>query len=188
MPLSQARRYAERIVEWIGPYCERLEIAGSIRRQRPTCGDVDIVCIPKVRQAVDLLGQEVERANLCQGFLQTYARESQGKARIVQAGVKQLIVELPKCQLDLWFASESTFGTRLLSRTGSREHNIWLCQQCVEAGLHWDPYEGLEREGVLIEASTEEEMYRALGLEYIEPADREAEWLRRHLTAAVKAG
>ncbi len=44
--LSLARNLAERIVTTLSPACERIEIAGSIRRGSSTVGDLEIVAIP----------------------------------------------------------------------------------------------------------------------------------------------
>ena len=52
MPLARARAFAEKIVVELAPFCAQIEIAGSIRRQRPDCGDVDIVCLPRDATAV----------------------------------------------------------------------------------------------------------------------------------------
>ena len=54
MPLVTARVLAERIVDELRPFCERIEIAGSIRRRRPLCGDVDLVALPKDGRGADL--------------------------------------------------------------------------------------------------------------------------------------
>jgi DNA polymerase/3'-5' exonuclease PolX len=48
---------AGRIVEALRPYCERIEIAGSLRREKPMVGDIEIVAIP--RRPVDLFGEPV---------------------------------------------------------------------------------------------------------------------------------
>src|SRR5262245_11423981 len=40
MDLDLAERYARQIVNWLSPFCERIEIAGSVRRGRPVCNDI----------------------------------------------------------------------------------------------------------------------------------------------------
>src|SRR5688572_28680494 len=47
LPLARARAIAEKVVDALRDHCLRIEIAGSIRRGRPECGDVDLVCVPK---------------------------------------------------------------------------------------------------------------------------------------------
>lgn len=196
IPLIQARRYADKIVEWLAPYCERLEVAGSIRRQRPFCADIDIVCIPKITEQKDMLGQVIGRENFCLSFLQNYISASASlsasstRPRFISGGEKegkQVILQLPKCQLDLWFADAETFGTRLLCRTGSKEHNVWLCQRAQTRGLHWDTYNGLTNVDLAepVPASTEPELYTALGLGYIAPKDRERDWLAQNIDSGL---
>jgi DNA polymerase/3'-5' exonuclease PolX len=47
MELSRAREIAKRVLVLLRPFCERAEIAGSIRRGKPEVGDIEIVVIPK---------------------------------------------------------------------------------------------------------------------------------------------
>ena len=47
MNLQQAQQIAERIKSELAPHCDRIEIAGSIRRKKPEVKDIEIVCIPK---------------------------------------------------------------------------------------------------------------------------------------------
>lgn len=56
MPLVVAERHAQRIVEAISGACERIQIAGSIRRRKEEVGDIEIVAIPK-RGGTDLFGE-----------------------------------------------------------------------------------------------------------------------------------
>ena len=171
MKLAEAKGYANQLSMWLRPYCERLEVAGSIRRERPQCNDVDIVCIPKIIEEADLTGEVVGRRNLVQEFVERHVKASSGRAKIVSQGDKQIILELPnKVQLDLWFADDRTWATRLMCRTGSMKHNIQLCEIAKGLGLHWNPYEGIEGK----DCSTEEAIYKALGLKFIEPKDRES--------------
>lgn len=49
-PLEIARRVATRFGQELAPFCDRIEIAGSIRRAKPDIADIEMVCIPKTRQ------------------------------------------------------------------------------------------------------------------------------------------
>lgn len=185
MNLAQAQKYAAHFVQWLAPYCDRIEIAGSIRRERPVCGDVDLVCIPKTEITRDLLGVTGAR-NLLWEFLRAYV--ASGKAKFQSGGDqpgKFAILILPKCQLDVYFATESTWGSILIQRTGSKEHNIWLATRARARGREWKPYEGLydPEENHMAHFREEQDLYAALGLEMIEPKNREYDWLRRNVTA-----
>ncbi len=199
IPLKTAQNYARHLFELLEPHIERMMVAGSIRRERPTVNDVDIVCIPKTTVKRDLLGEVTERRNHCHEFLigwveaertkpiTSFRKAAGGEAtRFLQGGEagrdpKQLILQLPKCQLDLWFAEPENFASRLLMRTGSKEHNIVLCQRAQALGGKWEPYEGLTLNGALMPARTEEEIYQALGMEWIDPVNREIGWLRENV-------
>jgi len=47
MKLEEAQVIAEKTKALLAPYCERIEIAGSIRRKKPDVGDIELVAIPK---------------------------------------------------------------------------------------------------------------------------------------------
>ena len=45
--LEEAKRIAGDLVAMLSPHCERIAVAGSIRRQRPVVHDLDLVLIPR---------------------------------------------------------------------------------------------------------------------------------------------
>ena len=79
VPLALARAVAEEARARLAPACDRLEIAGSIRRARPDVGDVELVAVPRVTPGrPDLFGtpmgatdelHALATALLAQGFL-----------------------------------------------------------------------------------------------------------------------
>lgn len=193
MKLEQAKLYAEKIVEWIAPYCLRTEIAGSIRRERPACNDIDIVRIPKLQLPPnDLLGvPDGVPMNLLNRFLRSYVEETKGETWFRSAagvpGFKEtflsddavnVLMHLRKCDCDFFAANNATFTTRLVTRTGSKEHNIWISQRAQHLGGAFNPQLGIHLRGELIQPQTEEEFYTALDLPYIAPKDREIAHLR----------
>lgn len=166
IPLARARALAEKIAAELSPWCERLEIAGSIRRGRPDCGDIDLVCLPKPG-----------------GYSQMLQRCAH-KARLAKQGQQYVVFELANgVQLDLWFAHAAggdlfapepcNYGVLLLSRTGSAMHNVWIAQTAQSRGLHFNPHRGVLRGREVIASAEEADVFRALGLDYIEPERRE---------------
>ena len=59
LPLRLAAKAATRLRAELEPFCERIEIAGSVRRRKATVGDLELVAIPQVErvESVDMFGQ-----------------------------------------------------------------------------------------------------------------------------------
>jgi DNA polymerase (family X) len=174
MQLLAAIKLAERIKSELAPLCEKIEIVGSIRRARPEVNDIDLVILPRdIREL---------RYRL---FLRTTP---------VSDGPQTIITRLSNGpQLDIWLArprhvdlidtTPSNWGSLMLSRTGSKEHNIWLCEQATAMDLHWNPHVGIvDVTGKVLASETEDEIYAFLGIDVIPPAFREVEWLRRNFS------
>lgn len=172
LSLQRAQKFAEKIVGELSPFCDRIEVAGSIRRGRPACGDIDLVCLPKNEDALDGLRARARKSN-------PWTIED-GKHQLM------LILETPAgpVQLDLFFARHpelhmfgqepGTWGTILLSRTGSAHHNLWLIERAKRLGLRWNPYCGVfNARGVCVASESEEQIFAALEVEPIRPEDRE---------------
>ncbi len=177
MELALAKKTADRIADWLRPFCERIEIAGSIRRQRAICNDVDLVIIPKVEVVKDMFGVTLSTRNVLHDFLIRYVADSKGRTFWIKGqdnnDGKNFSLKSPLCQLDLWMATPQTYGSRLLCRTGSIAHNVWLIEWAKALGCVWEPYWGLRLDGELPFGETEEGIYARLGLGFIDPTHRD---------------
>jgi DNA polymerase/3'-5' exonuclease PolX len=226
IPLAVAQRWGNAIAAELQPHCHRVEIVGSIRRLRPWCNDIDIVCIPKLDVQTDMLGAVTSRKNFVIEWARDYVAKAAGRVpgpgehqpRIIAGGegevegkarrlTSQLIVQLRKCQLDIWFADESNIVSRIICRTGSREHNVWLAQRALDQDQHWFINEGLARledlnhhglvpamyeagrraraEGLIKPVRDEGFFYGLLGLGFISPERREISWLKRNVDSGL---
>jgi len=197
IPLATAQKIAELIRSELAGYCAQIEIAGSVRRQRPHCSDIDLVLLPK-----DGLRPEIEarvRAN--------------PNTRVIKSGPQIVQLLLANgVQVDLYMARTAindlagyipgNFGMRLLAMTGSREHNVWLAELAKQKGYHFAPYKGLMRggryaitkpagagsakptveylDGEVWRGESELEILRALGLGWIPPEAREIDRVNQH--------
>jgi DNA polymerase/3'-5' exonuclease PolX len=183
MKLSIAQRYAEEIIGKLAPYTNAIALAGSVRRGRPECNDIDLVVIPQRTVIRDLFGKEIGAELPLLSYLSEYVRSSQGTGGWVagegnQAG-SNFILQLRDTQLDIFVAEPATWGTVLLCRTGSKEHNIWFAGLVKARGGHWNPRKSLRIAGRECDVSTEEAIYHAAGMPYIAPEDRESDKLPR---------
>jgi len=153
--LERAEKTAAAIIKRLAPFCERLEIAGSIRRRRPWVNDIDIVLIPG---DIWNLHQEIKRL---------------GPVRM--SGSKIMRVMVGAIQCDFYFATPETWATLLLIRTGSAENNIRLATRAKKMGWHLAASgEGLFNEkGERVAGDTEQSIYEALSLAYQKPEERD---------------
>lgn len=153
--LEDAKKRAEEVVEQLAPYCEKIEVAGSIRRRRRQVNDIDIVLIPK-----DWWGLH----NTVKGLGESKA-----------AGGKIMRVMSTGTQIDIYVASAETWATLLLIRTGSAQNNIRLCSIAKNRGwqLHADGSGLFNEKGERIAGDTEQSIYQALGVHYQEPWERD---------------
>jgi len=157
MELETAQSIAAEVVKRLSPYCQKIEVAGSIRRQKPFPHDVDIVLIPS------------DAWNL-EGEVLAMARPFQPKL----SGEKLKRFDYNGAQIDLYFASPQTWATLLLIRTGSKENNIRLCSRAKARGWHLAASgDGLfDDTGRRVAGDSEESIYGALGLPYQRPEER----------------
>ena len=163
---SEVEPLAFKIVSVIDPYCTRAEVAGSIRRRKPMVNDIDIVVQPKPQCWVQIIKEirhefdaitEKQGEKLATLYVPFASKQGQGHLEV-----------------DLYRASHSTWGILLLIRTGSAEHNIYLCNLAIRKGYRLAYSKGLLNEkGDVIASKTERDVFQALGLEYIPPHDRE---------------
>jgi DNA polymerase (family 10) len=156
--LATAWQYASSLLSWLkgAAVVEKIEIAGSFRRARETVGDLDILVATR------------DAAAVMQRFVQyEEVRE------VLAAGEARGSVVL-KCglQVDLRLIEPPAWGAALLYFTGSKAHNIALRKLAQEAGLKLNEY-GLFRGRQRIAGGSEEEVYAALGLDWIPPELRE---------------
>lgn len=158
MNANDARDIAERIVTALAPACERIEIAGSLRRRSPDVHDIDLVLIPR------------DRLDLLIRLMDLYGRKPE------KIGEKYLMLKsFDGIQVDLYLATPGTWATLLLIRTGSKAHNIQLAQRAKQIGWQLKANgEGLiDGDGDRLDITTEADLFRHLGLPYREPWERE---------------
>lgn len=154
MELQKAEKIAEDVVSRLSPYCQRLEVAGSIRRRKPFVNDIDMVLIPEDREAVDQVLMHL------------------GKLKM--SGPKIARVKMESITLDVYYATPETWATLLLIRTGSMENNIRLAGLAKKRGWRLKASgDGLfNGRGQRVAGDSEESIYTALGVPWQKPWER----------------
>jgi len=134
----------------------RYECAGSFRRRRETVGDIDIVMVCDDPQRVS---EEISTLSIL--------------SHVYGSGDQKIHVRLRSgIDVDIIIVPEESWGSALLHFTGSKAHDIALRRRAKEKGYKLNEY-GLSKAHNIVASTTEEQIYEALGLHYIEPELRE---------------
>lgn len=152
--LKRAEELAGAIKKKLNPYCTRIEVAGSVRRRVPRVNDIDFVLVPS------------DAWNLF--------HEIQSLGYVIKNGDKIKRIKVYEVEVDFYFATEETWATLLLIRTGSAANNIRLCSIAKKKGWHLSAAgDGLfDQNGKRIAGDTEESIYTALDLPFQPPEKR----------------
>lgn len=160
MKLEEALPIAERVKALLAPHCDRIEIAGSIRRKRAEVKDIEIVAIPKPYQTglfADGIAPIVNQWKAVKGELP--CRYTQ---RILPEGIK----------LDLFFARPENWGLILAIRTGSADYSRMLAATWKSKGYHSE--DGILHSGKnLVPVREEIFLFQRLGINMPLPEMRE---------------
>ena len=128
--------------------------AGSVRRQEPTVGDIDILCTSNDADAV----------------IAAFTRWEQAEAVLAEGGTKASVWLSGGLQIDLRVLPAHLYGNLLQHFTGSREHNIQLRELAVRKNLRVSENGIVDLgAGTTTTCRTEAEVYERLGLPYIPP-------------------
>ena len=162
LDLKEAENIACQLKAAVEPQCDRIEVAGSIRRQKPKVHDIDFVVVAK---------SDAEWQKISDKLKHLKAKPNCSGNSVIKAFVP---CQNGLFQVDFYRAKPSTFGIHLLVRTGSAEHNMWLAAYAISKGMRIRySSEGLLKEGSVIAGETEKGVFEALGLPYPLPSERE---------------
>jgi len=159
--LDQALEAAEAVEGFLRSQTgiQKIQPAGSLRRRAETIGDVDVLVAAKK-------GKKIIDAFTTAGFVQGVlaAGPTKGSA-IIQT-------ETIPVHVDVRVVPKGSFGAAAQYFTGSKQHNVRLREIAVKAKLKLNEY-GLFKADKMIAGPVEEEIYRELGLDFINPLLRE---------------
>jgi DNA polymerase (family 10) len=135
---------------------KKISPAGSLRRMKEAVRDIDILI----------------SSNKPQNIMAAFTALPDVKDVVAKGPIKSSVLTKDNIQVDVRVVDESSYGASLMYFTGSKEHNIKLRQLAIKNNLKLNEY-GLFKGEKRIAGKTEEEIYEALDLSYIEPELRE---------------
>ncbi len=158
--LSDVLPIAERLAADLRehPAADAVEVAGSARRQAETCKDVDLIATATDARAL-------AAALTAHPLADASGNPGDGGVRITtHNGVS----------VDLRIVPPEAYGNLFQHFTGSAAHNVELRERAVRMGLSVSEHGITDTESGKVTVSTgEAEVYKRLGLAYIEPELRE---------------
>jgi len=138
----------------------RIEAAGSLRRRRPTIGDLDLLA------AVDDAAAVIATLD---GLVEV--------EKVISAGTdKSSIILRDGPRVDLMVCAPEAWGTHLVHFTGSKDHNIALRGIALDRGwsLSEKGFKVIDTGELLLDAE-ETDVYERLGLAWVPPELREGD-------------
>lgn len=158
MLLNEADEIAREIIIYLQDKTSASNITavGSLRRKKETIGDIDIVASSDdPKDIIDVFTKY--------GYFD----------RVINRGeTKCTVIHRTGCQVDLEILPREKFGSLLLHFTGSKNHNIALRNLALEKNMSLSEH-GIKTQNKLLTFESEDEVYKKLGLQYIEPELRE---------------
>lgn len=171
MKLRHALVIAQTIRNILEPHCERIAIAGSIRRKKPDdIKDVEIVAIPKPYETglfESGIATVVNKWHKVKGDLPCKYTQ-----RVLPLSASPQYMDTA-VKLDLFFATPENWGLILAIRTGSADYS----HQVLASG--WVKKGYYSKEGMLyndrknpVQVREEADLFRLIGIPYVEPERR----------------
>ncbi len=164
--LDDVEEAAERITAYLLAFdgFEKVTPAGSLRRGRETAGDLDLL----------VTGLACRREDTSAAV--EYVAAFPGIQTIIAKGENKVSFYLGNgLQVDVRLLPSESYGAALQYFTGSKAHNVSLRQRALKMGYTLSEWSlaRLDDESVVVAAATEEEIYAALGMDWIPPEMRE---------------
>ncbi len=158
MNLGVAFPVAKRIVETLRQKTgsKKIEWAGSLRRMKENIGDIDILATGKDKEKI----------------LQVFTHLPEVKEVLASGETKASMIVEGGTQIDLRVVDEDSYGAALQYFTGSKAHNIHLRGIAKAKGIKINEYGAFKGEKK-IAGKEEKDIYRSLGMDWIEPELRE---------------
>lgn len=191
IPLPVARGIAGELVDLLAPDCERIAIAGSIRRRKPMVGDIEIVAIPRFEQVTTGLFEDVTHqvdmlhAQLAEligtgvvGSRSVEVHRRDGSVETQQRmGERYKALVYRDLPVDLFMADRDTWGCIFALRTGPGEWNTKLVTDCQRFFRRVEGARVLHL-GRPVPTPEEPDFFAAVGQPWVEPWERSIERVR----------
>ena len=155
------------------------EMVGSFRRNAKNSGDMDVLCTTKNKNT-KLFNEIIEQLEDNKYITETLAK---GEKKFM--GICKLPRHKTHRRIDMIYTDYSNYAFTLLYFTGSGQFNVEMRNHALTLGYSLSEY-GLKKEGKFVDNNgktfdTEEDIFKFLGIKYIEPKDRKGGIIKDNL-------
>lgn len=179
-PREQAIEVARGLCELLKPVTARLVVAGSLRRNKATVGDVELLFVPAFadRQFDMFTTVPFDLASEAIGNLLnngTLTKRPNKEGHFTWGEKNKLAVHRSGVPVDLFSTTEENWWVSLVIRTGGKATNLKLTTGAQSRGMRLNAYGSgftLQNQQSLV-CTSEREVFEIAGVPYAEPEDRE---------------
>ena len=150
---------ANDLAEFIVRHVNGTVAVGSVRRRRPFCKDVDVLCSMGLSEVLSIL------QNTSLKIIAILANGARRTCLLCKWRGKYV-------RVDLFYAAPAEYAFALVHFTGSYKHNIALRQLAKEKGWKLNQYGLYDAAGNLVQCATERAVFKAVGATWKPPAQR----------------
>lgn len=182
MKLEQAEPIANKILLELLPYCNKIDIAGSVRRKREYVKDIEIVCVPKTNLSFDVFDfPQINRDRLF--IKQVYALGRLVKGNPINGRYVKILVR-DEIKIDIFITTPEDYYRIFAIRTGPAEYSHkTIARKWSQMGWVGTP-EGLRLKKQIDQEEkpinlilppawkSERDFFAWLGIVYLDPEDR----------------
>ena len=168
---EDALQVAEALKGLLSPCCERIEIAGSLRRGLPDVGDIEFLVIPRRQGNVDYL-DKVVRQLLFKEVL-GYRRNKRGS--LMYGPKNKFLLHIPGgIAVDIFSTDAECWPVALVVRTGGETTNKRIASAAIRKGWRFHAYgRGFSSPQGEEVCHSERDVFEKVDLPYLEPWERE---------------
>jgi DNA polymerase/3'-5' exonuclease PolX len=180
-PRAEALAVAEELVARLDPVCQRIQIAGSLRRELPDVGDIELLFVPMLgtrqrdlftTETYDLADEKINELLKAE----IIAKRPNKNGAFAWGEKNKLGIHCASgIPVDFFSTDSECWWNSLVVRTGGKENNLLITTTAQKKGYSFEAYgngyrslNGLHHH----QTTSEREVFGFIGLPYLEPKDR----------------
>lgn len=194
LAFKEAAEVAVDLLRLLEPGCDRIQVAGSLRRRRPQVHDIEIVAIPRVETETELglfaeHADVVEHDRLAESLARLRAdgtitardvevHRADGRVEIQhRLGNAYQALVFRDMPIDLFLTDRDQWGCIFALRTGPHDWNIELVTQ-IQKHLRRVEHGRVLHLGKPVATPEEADFFRACGQRWVDPPERTLQRVR----------